>query len=361
MRRPIGAATLMLTCAMLAPPAAQSQSSAAPPSRFLTERVTAPRDSSRSSAIFLPSDYSASRRWPVLFVLDPRGRAVPSLERFAEAADRLGYVIVSSYDSRSDSTKEVNVGAINAMLATAMSRVAVDTTRMYLAGFSGTARQIWDFAAELPGNIAGVIGFGAGLPNMNDHFAAAFEGRETLAFFGGAGEDDFNFVESKVFAHKLEGTLAVRFAEYAGPHAWPPAAICGAALEWMHSRAMLGGRIAVDSAFILGRIRAELDSARALERSALLAKAAAAFQRIADDYRGWPGADQAKVKSAALMSNPAVHDYFAWSATLADAEQRQEMELERALVAARLRSMSTEQLIEALDVETLKQRAASGD
>jgi hypothetical protein len=232
---------------------------------------------------------------------------------------------------------------------------------MYLAGFSGTARQIWDFAAELPANVAGVIGFGAGLPNMNESFAAAFDGRETLAFFGGAGEGDFNFIEAKVFAEKLAGTLAVRFAEYAGPHAWPSAAICGAALEWMHSRAMLRGRIAMDSAFVLGRIRVELDSARSLERSAQLAKAAAAYQRVANDYPGWPGVDEAKVKSAALASNPAVHDYFAWSATLADAEQRQEMELERALVAARLRSMTTEQLIEELDVEALKQRAASGD
>lgn len=359
--RLIGATVLLIGCTLLTPMRAHSQSSTSPPSRFLTERVTAPHDSSHSSAIFLPADYSASRRWPVLFVLDPRGRALPSLERFAEAADRLGYVIVSSYDSRSDSTKEVNVGAINAMIATAMSRVAVDTTRMYLAGFSGTARQIWDFAAELPGNIAGVIGFGAGLPNMNGNFAAAFAGRERFAFFGGAGEGDFNFIETKLFAEKLAGTLPVRFAEYAGPHAWPSAAICGAALEWMHSRAMLGGRIAVDSAFVLGRIRAELDSARSLERSALLAKAAAAYQRIVNDYSGWPGVDGAKVKSVALASNPAVHDYFAWSATLADAEQRQEMELERALVAARLRSMSTEQLVEALDVETLKQRAASGD
>lgn len=325
------------------------------------ERVPAPGDSSHSSAVLLPSDYSASRRWPVLFVLDPRGRALPSLERFADAADRLGYIVVSSYDSRSDSSKEVNVAAINAMLATAMRRFMIDTTRMYLAGFSGTARQMWDFAAELPRNIAGAIGFGAGLPNMNDNFAAAFEGRETFAFFGGAGEDDFNFIETKVFAEKVRGTVAARFAEYAGPHAWPSAEVCAAALEWMHSRAMLGGKIAVDSAFVLGRIRAELDSARALERRAQPAKAAAAYQRVADDYPGWPDSREAKERSAALAATPAVRDYFAWSATLADAEQRQETSLERALIVARLHSMSAEQLLDGLEVERLKERAASGD
>lgn len=357
----IGGAMLIFACALLAPVAARGQSSAPAASRFLTERVVAPGDSSHSSAILLPADYSASRRWPVLFVLDPRGRAMLGIERFADAADRLGYVVISSYDSRSDSSKEVNVGAINAMLATVQRRVPIDTTRMYLAGFSGTARQIWDFAAELPANIAGVIGFGAGLPNMNQNFAAAFEGRETFAFFGGAGEEDFNFIEAKVFAQKVKGTVAARFAEYAGPHAWPPAAICGAALEWMHSRAMLGGRIAVDSAFVLGRIRAELDSARTLEGRGQLAKATDAYQGIAEGYPGWPNTAEAKERSAALAAKPAVHDYFAWSATLADAEQRQEMELERALVVARLRSTSAEQLLEGLEVEGLKQRAASAD
>src|SRR6478735_8176597 len=128
----IVASALLVACAVFAPATAPAQSSAQATSRILMEHVSPPGDSTHSSAVLYPSEYSASRRWPVLFVLDPRGRAMPSLERFA-----------------------------------------------------------------------------------------------------------------------------------------------GAALEWMHSRAMLGGRIAVDSAFVLGRIRAELYSARALERSGQLAKAAA--------------------------------------------------------------------------------------
>jgi poly(3-hydroxybutyrate) depolymerase len=353
-------AMLFMACTVLAP-SARAQASEHATQRVVMERIAAPNDSSRTSAVLQPAGYTAHRRWPVLFVLDPRGRAMLGLERFAEAADRLGYIVVSSYDSRSDSTKDVNVQAINAMLATALSRFAIDTTRMYLAGFSGTARQMWDFAAELPGNIAGVIGFGAGLPTLSDGFMAAFEGRESFAYFGGAGEEDFNFVETKVFADKLKGTMAVRFAEYAGPHAWAPAAISGAALEWMQSRAMLSGHIPVDSAFLAGRISAELDSARALERRGQLAKAAIAFQRIADDYPGWAQTGEAKEGGAALASNRAVRDYMAWSATFADAEQRQEMEMERELVLARIGSANAELLLQRLDVESLQRRAASGD
>ena len=357
----VSGATLLVICTALLPAPARGQSSDHASERIVMERVLAPGDSNRSSAVLLPTAYSASRRWPVLFVLDPRGRAMLGLERFADAADRLGYVVLSSYDSRSDSSKDVNVRAINAMLATAQSRVAIDASRIYLAGFSGTARQIWDFAAELPANIAGGIGFGAGLPNLSEGFESAFEGRGTFAFYGGAGEEDFNFVEAKAFAEKLRGTTAVRFADYAGPHEWPSAAIGGAALEWMHGRAMLSGRIALDSAFVIGRISAELDSARSLERRGQAAKAAVAYRGISDDYPNWPQSREASVRSAALASDRAVHDYLAWTATLADAEQRQEMELERQLVLARIGSVSAEQLLERLDVESLRRRASAGD
>ena len=355
------AARLLVACTVLVPAHLGAQSAEHATPHIVMERVVAPGDSAHSSAILLPADYSASRRWPVLFVLDPRGRAMPSLELFTDAADRLGYIVVSSYDSRSDSTTEVNVGAMNAMLATVLRRFMIDTTRLYIAGFSGTARQMWDFAAELRGNIAGVIGFGAGLPSVNDTFAAAFKGRETFAYFGGAGEDDFNFVEAKTFAENVRGIVAARFAEYGGPHAWPSAAICGTALEWMHSRAMLAGRIAVDSAFVSGRIRAELDSARTLQSREQLGKATVAYRRIAEDYPGWQGTAEAKERSAALASSAAVQDYFARSTKLADAEEDQGLELERSLVVARLRSMTAKELLDGLDVEQLKQRAATGD
>jgi hypothetical protein len=124
---------------------------------------------------------------------------------------------------------------------------------------------------------------------------------------------------------------------------------------------MLSGRIPVDSAFVTEAIAGELDSARSLERRGQLAKAAVAFQRIADDYPGWRRAGEAKQGAATLASNRAVRDYVASSATLADAEQRQAMELERALVLARSGSANAEQLLQRLDVESLQRRAASGD
>ena len=91
----------------------------------------------------------------MLFVLDPRGRALLGLKLFQAAAARLGWVVLSSYNTLSDGPPEPNVNAVNAMLAWAQTHPALDPTRLYLAGFSGTARAGLGFAVALRGHVAG--------------------------------------------------------------------------------------------------------------------------------------------------------------------------------------------------------------
>lgn len=51
----------------------------------VVETVVTEHDPGQQYALYLPSGYLAERAeertWPVLFVLDPRGRAVPGIER----------------------------------------------------------------------------------------------------------------------------------------------------------------------------------------------------------------------------------------------------------------------------------------
>src|SRR5439155_183930 len=82
---------------------------------------------------------------------DPRGRALLGLRLFQDAAARLGWVILSSYNTLSDGPPEPNVNAVNAMLAWAQAHPSLDPTRLYLAGFSGTARAALGFAVALRG------------------------------------------------------------------------------------------------------------------------------------------------------------------------------------------------------------------
>src|SRR2546428_8751970 len=86
------------------------------------ERVTSTTDTAQRFALYLPPGYTTERRWPILLVLDPRGRALLALRLFQDAAARLGWIVMSSYNTLSDGPPEPTVAAVNAMLASAQAR-----------------------------------------------------------------------------------------------------------------------------------------------------------------------------------------------------------------------------------------------
>jgi hypothetical protein len=86
------------------------------------------------------------------------------VQRFRAAAERLGYIVISSYNTLSDGPAQPNYAAMTAMLADVQRSLPVDSRRLYLAGFSGTARFAWQVSTQLGGAIAGIIGAGASVP-----------------------------------------------------------------------------------------------------------------------------------------------------------------------------------------------------
>src|ERR1051325_3175339 len=119
----------------------------------IDERVTSTTDTAQHFALYLPPGYTTERRWPILLVLDPRGRALLALQLFQDAAARLGWIVMSSYNSLSDGPPEPNVAAVNAMLASAQARWSIDTTRLYLAGLSRPPRTPRCARGRAPGGV----------------------------------------------------------------------------------------------------------------------------------------------------------------------------------------------------------------
>ena len=91
---------------MLAALLALWSAAAAAPGEIDADVVCA-ADPSKRYALYLPSDWTPDRAWPLLVVLDARGRALHAIERFVPAAEQYGWVVASSYDSASD-TVELN-------------------------------------------------------------------------------------------------------------------------------------------------------------------------------------------------------------------------------------------------------------
>jgi predicted esterase len=208
----------------------------------VTERVTSHTDPSKSYATFVPAGYRVGTPAPLVIILDPRGRALVPLERLVPAAERLGYLLISSYDSRSDEDPGPTEEAVAAIIEDAQDHFTIDTRRLYFAGFSGTARLSWTLGQRFAPYTAGVIGMGAALPFAGLPAVLAAEGPWPFPFYGGAGEADFNWDEVQRLDRTLDEYGAPHFVEeWEGPHAWPDSTVFGHALEWLDTRAVVTG------------------------------------------------------------------------------------------------------------------------
>src|SRR2546426_2810895 len=130
----------------------------------IVEGLAAAADPGQTYAVYVPSSHDPAQPAPILYLLDPRGRARLPIERFRAAAEATGVVLASSYRSRSDEPTDPNLPALRALWADTHARLAIDDRRVYVGGFSGTARAAWLMADLAPGRIAGVIAAGAGFP-----------------------------------------------------------------------------------------------------------------------------------------------------------------------------------------------------
>ena len=126
----------------------------------VNERVTAKTNPKHSYSLLLPSNYDAAKRWPVIFVFDPGGRAGTAISLFQAGAEKYGYIVMCSWNSRNGAWDQT-VEAMQTMYADATQLFPVDEKRLYTAGYSGGARAALTFASNT-GVVAGALIGGAG-------------------------------------------------------------------------------------------------------------------------------------------------------------------------------------------------------
>lgn len=255
----------------------------------VVERLTAASDTSQHYALYVPSSYSTDNPPPVLFLMDPRGRAALPMGLFREAAERHGYLVMSSHETLSDEDTAftVNQRALNAMIQDAQLRFTVDTRRMVLAGFSGTAHFAWYAASELDGHIAGVIGAGDGMPPEDPPIAAAKNMNRPFSYYGIAGTGDFNYDLAWRRDRELDqGSVPHRFSEFDGPHSWMPKDLAEEAIDWLQLRAMDEGLVSPDSVWVWKQFERRLARAREAEVADQPARAWRLYREIGQDFSG---------------------------------------------------------------------------
>lgn len=342
----------ILLCAALAAlsvhaAAAQSASSSSAPQDLkagvVIPRVSCAAQAGQSYALFLPSHYTREKRWPIVYVFDPGARGSMPVELMKDVAERYGYIVAGSNNSRNGPTR-LELDAADAMTRDTQMRLAIDTKRVYFAGLSGGAR----FAAVLAQGCkcaAGVLLNSAGFATSSPPTADA-----NFSVFSTAGTFDFNYPEVVELDAKL-GTLhyAHEFRRFDGPHEWAPASVMDEALAWFRLLAMKEGREARDMSFVK-------DQAAAAE------KRAKNFEASGDSYGSWKEYRQAaatfdelsdarpfRERAAALEKEKSIRDGAKHEQQ--DFEEQSRLSADISAAMSTLREGSPDRSIQARDVE----------
>jgi pimeloyl-ACP methyl ester carboxylesterase len=180
----------------------------------------------QSYALFMPSRYTAERRWPILYCLDPGARGKAAVEHFATAAEKGGFLVAGSNNSRNGPIAP-SQKAIDLMVNDTHARLTIDDGRVYVAGLSGGARLALAWAGGANGAIAGVVASSAGFGGPEPPKRIPFR------IFMTTGFDDFNHDELYRLSRELaRRNLPHRYVEFEGGHEWLPASIADEAFGY---------------------------------------------------------------------------------------------------------------------------------
>jgi hypothetical protein len=252
------------------------------PKGQLIQKVISRSDSTQSFILYIPKSYNPAKPAPVLYLLDARGRAKIPAELFRPAAEKYGYLMLSSYDSASDGPLDPNLKAMQAMWNDSHAWFKVDDKRIYAVGFSGTVRSSILMATTVPGSITGIIGAAAGFPQEYP------PKKDTdFLFYGTGGDLDFNYWEMIELDEKLTALgLPHRVELFSGPHGWMPPELATAGVEWMEVQAMKAGSRPKDPALIEELWKGEIAAAEALAAAGRTWDAAQRYTAAARDFQG---------------------------------------------------------------------------
>ena len=262
--------------------------------------VTVVADPTNSYALYLPSAYSPVKRWPLLLVFDPFARGEVSVKLFHEAAEKYGFIVVGSNNSRNFQDPSA---AIRAVWADVKERYAIDPRRIYTAGLSGGGRVASSIALACKNCIAGVIANGAGLPS-----GAATPGADVADWFLVAGTTDFNYPELLRLKEALDArNAASRFVVYDGPHNWMPKDFAERAVAWLQLRAMVKGIAPVEKGFIGKQFEGRLAEAASAQKAGDILAAARDYREIAQDFRAFRDVKEQEALAKSLAASDEFH------------------------------------------------------
>jgi len=183
------------------------------PTGKIVDTVACKADPSQTYAVYVPSNTKGA----VIYCFDAHGAGALPLKNYKALADKYGYILVGSNNSKNGNDWNTTENIWQALEKDTRERLPIDTTHVYALGFSGGAKVAGYVALHHPG-IKSVIVNGAGLPDGTppDNFPFTYT---TLAGLG-----DLNLTDLLAYHMALDKTTTRHhLISYSGKHEWAPA------------------------------------------------------------------------------------------------------------------------------------------
>ncbi len=271
------------------------------PPGSLTPSVACRDNPSQTYALYLPLNFSLNRRWPIIYVFDPGARGQLAAEAVKAAAEKYGYIVAASNNSRNGPTGG-SLQAADAVWRDTQLRFPIDEHRRYFAGMSGGARVASQLALACHDCAAGVIANAAGFP------VGMAPSREVgFAYFGAVGNADFNYPEFAELRRKLEDAgVHYRIRIFEGRHGWAQPEVWMEALNWMDLQAMIAGTSPKDPGRIQHALDDDLIRANQLRAANNPLEAFREYQATIRDFSGLADASSARTQLDELRKDKAL-------------------------------------------------------
>lgn len=272
------------------------------PKGQIIDQVICKNDTSQSYALYLPSNYSTEKSYPVIYAFDPHAIGKLPVSMYKELAEQYGYIIVGSNNSKNGTTWEDSQSIANKLFADVGNRLSINTQRIYVLGFSGGAR-VANALAITNGSIAAVICCGASAP-----MAKTNAPRNNYSFLGIVGNEDFNYVEMRKYDMiDLAGqNIKHLLITFDGKHEWPAVGIMDDAFWWLALNDMRKNSATKNDALIAKRYQPALKQIELYQEKKQVFETYKLCQKTINFYDGLADLSPCYSIYKALQSDPEV-------------------------------------------------------
>ncbi len=191
--------------------------------------VTCKHDSSQKYSCYLPGNYNAGKKWPIMYCFCPGGYGSTFVKLYKDVCERRGWIVVGSMNARNGPGEPIEA-AMEAMWKDTHARFSISNTQCYSSGFSGGSGMAFWMAEKYPKHFSGVIPM-AGANTWGPGLLPKIPTYVSVYFIVGDG-DNAPGIKATAKAMEAKGHK-VEVKVFSGGHTIPPKDVAEGAVDWM--------------------------------------------------------------------------------------------------------------------------------